>query len=180
MVSYHQLAGRQPTVFCRCATLRVGGGRPTHVEYSGAGRGRFAMACKYTLPPSAIGMLVLFALGLSSGTVRAAATNWDRRAHGAARLITATKATGSGTNVDIGLQLQLTPGWHTYWRMPGDAGIAPTIDWQGSDNLARATIAWPEPQRLPPLGGVETIGYMDGVTLPVTITLARPGVMSAL
>ncbi|WP_287786429.1 protein-disulfide reductase DsbD [Acidiphilium sp.] len=118
---------------------------------------------------------MLSALGLSGLMTHAAAGIWDRQAHGAARLIAATEATGSGTKVDIGLQLRLTPGWHTYWRMPGDAGIAPTIDWQGSDNLAQATIAWPAPQRLPTLGGLETIGYMDGVTLPVTITLARPG-----
>ena len=34
---------------------------------------------------------------------------------------------------------------------------------------------WPTPQRLPPLGGLETIGYEDGVVLPVTVTLAHPG-----
>ena len=117
----------------------------------------------------------LLALTMPSGPARAAASAWDSHSHGAARLVTATEATGSGSRLDIGLQLRLTPGWHTYWRQPGDAGIAPTVDWKGSENLAGAVIAWPAPQRLPPLAGLETVGYMDGVTLPIAATLAHPG-----
>jgi suppressor for copper-sensitivity B len=119
-------------------------------------------------------LLLLLALALAS-PARGAASAWDSHPHGSARLITATEATGSGTQLDIGLQLRLTPGWHTYWRTPGDAGIAPTIDWKGSENLAGATIAWPAPQRLPSLGGLETLGYVSGVVLPITVTLAHPG-----
>lgn len=118
--------------------------------------------------------LLLLALALA-GPARAAASAWDSHPHGSARLITAPEATGSGTQLDVGLQLRLTQGWHTYWRTPGDAGISPTIDWKGSENLAGATIAWPAPQRLPPLSGLETLGYVDGVVLPITVTLAHPG-----
>lgn len=121
------------------------------------------------------GLPLLLALALPSGPVRAAASAWDSYPHGAARLVTATEATGSGRQLDIGVQLRLTPGWHTYWRTPGDAGIAPTIDWKGSENLAGATIAWPAPQRLPPAAGLETIGYVGGVVLPIAVTLAHPG-----
>ncbi|MBN9564288.1 MAG: thioredoxin family protein [Alphaproteobacteria bacterium] len=105
----------------------------------------------------------------------AATSEWASNPHGAARLITAVEATGSGTRLDVGLQLRLTPGWHTYWRTPGDAGVPPTIDWQGSENLTAATIGWPAPRRLPPLGGLETLGYEDGVVLPIAVTLAHPG-----
>jgi suppressor for copper-sensitivity B len=69
----------------------------------------------------------------------------------------------------------LTPGWHTYWRSPGDAGIPPSIDWKGSNNFAGAEIAWPAPKRLPSVGGLETVGYEDGVVLPIAIRVARPG-----
>ena len=115
------------------------------------------------------------ALTLAGGPTRAAASKWDSHEHGAARLITATEATGMATRLDVGLQLRLSPGWHTYWRTPGDAGVAPTIDWKGSENLAGAEIAWPAPQRLPPLGGLETVGYVNGVVLPIVVTLAHPG-----
>ena len=106
---------------------------------------------------------------------QAAASEWSSNAHGAARLIATVEATGSSTHLDVGLQLRLTPGWHTYWRTPGDAGIPPTIDSRGSENLERAAIAWPAPRRLPPAGGLETLGYEDGVVLPIAVTLKHPG-----
>ena len=43
------------------------------------------------------------------------------------------------------VELQLAPGWKTYWRSPGDAGIPPTFDWSGSDNVRSVRIHWPAP-----------------------------------
>ncbi len=125
--------------------------------------------------PRALLLLLPLALAAPDGSARAAASDWASEAHGAARLITAVEATGSSTRLEVGLQLRLTPGWHTYWRTPGDAGFAPTVDWRGSENLAAAEIAWPAPRRLPPLGGLETNGYEDGVVLPIAVTLGHPG-----
>jgi suppressor for copper-sensitivity B len=90
-------------------------------------------------------------------------------------LVAAVEATGSSKQLDIALQLNLSSGWHTYWRTPGDAGFAPAIDWQGSKNLDTATVVWPAPRRLPSLGRLETLGYEDGVVLPVTVTLRELG-----
>ncbi len=134
------------------------------------------------MPGRLVGVLIAFIVALvattlalaPTGPARAAASAWDSHADGAARLITATEATGSGTRLDAGLQLLLPTGWHTYWRTPGDAGFATTLDWKGSENVAGAAIAWPAPQRLPPLGGLETAGYVGGVVLPITVTLAHP------
>jgi suppressor for copper-sensitivity B len=124
---------------------------------------------------AAAGLILVLALAVLAGRAEAAATDWASNAHGAARLITAVEATGSSAQLDVGLELRLTPGWHTYWRTPGDAGIPPTIDWQGSENLAGAAIAWPAPRRLPPAGDLETYGYEDRVVLPIVVTLAHPG-----
>jgi len=104
----------------------------------------------------------------------AAATGWVGDDHAAARLITATEATGSTTTIEAGLEIRLAPGWHAYWRSPGDAGIPPSIDWAGSKNLAHAEIAWPAPRRWS-LQGFETAGYQHHVVLPIALTLARPG-----
>ena len=40
------------------------------------------------------------------------------------RLVSAASAT-AGTSVPLGLQITLAPGWKTYWRYPGDAGVPP-------------------------------------------------------
>jgi suppressor for copper-sensitivity B len=121
------------------------------------------------------GLLLLPMLGAPGQPVHAAASAWASEAHGAARLISPIEATGSGTQFDVGLQLRLTTGWHTYLRTPGDAGIPPSIDWTGSENLSEARIAWPAPRRLPAAGGLETVGYEDGVVLPIAVRLVHPG-----
>jgi suppressor for copper-sensitivity B len=120
-------------------------------------------------------LLLLLVLATADRSAQAATSDWVSERHGAARLISAVEATGSSTQLDIGLQLRLTPGWHTYWRSPGDAGIPPVIDWKGSENLAGTEIAWPAPIRLPSLGGLETVGYEDGVVLPIAVRLVHPG-----
>ena len=71
------------------------------------------------------------------------------------------------------LHLALAPGWKTYWRSPGDAGIPPSFDWSGSSNLAAVTPHWPVPQVFM-LGGLRSIGYHDDLVLPLALTPADP------
>jgi len=71
------------------------------------------------------------------------------------------------------VELQLAPGWKTYWRSPGDAGIPPTFDWSGSENVKSVRIHWPAPQVFE-LNGMQTIGYHERLVLPVEITPKDP------
>lgn len=68
-----------------------------------------------------------------------------------------------------GIAIHLAPGWKTYWRYPGDAGIPPAFDWSGSRNVARVEVDWPAPQRFDE-GGSTSIGYKRDVVLPLRIT----------
>ena len=120
-----------------------------------------------------LGLLLLLALLLPHGAI-AAATPWIGNAHAAARLITAEAAAGSAARLDAGLEIRLAPGWHAYWRTPGDAGVPPSIDWTGSENVASATIAWPAPVRLV-VSGLQNAIYTGVVVLPVAVALSRPG-----
>jgi DsbC/DsbD-like thiol-disulfide interchange protein len=72
------------------------------------------------------------------------------------------------------VELQLAPGWKTYWRSPGDAGIPPTFDWSGSENVKSVRLHWPAP-RVFELNGMQTIGYHEHLVLPVEITPQDPG-----
>jgi suppressor for copper-sensitivity B len=78
----------------------------------------------------------------------AAATDWVGDGHAAVRLITATDSLATAPALDAALEFRFGKGWHGYWRTPGDAGIAPAIDWSGSDNIAGGEVAWPAPHRL--------------------------------
>ncbi|MBR9858687.1 MAG: copper-binding protein, partial [Gammaproteobacteria bacterium] len=72
------------------------------------------------------------------------------------------------------LQIRLQDDWKTYWRSPGEGGIAPRMDWQPSDNLLSVNWQWPLPERFTLLG-VETQGYHNAVDFPLQLTPAETG-----
>lgn len=71
------------------------------------------------------------------------------------------------------LHLNLAPHWKTYWRAPGDAGIPPQFDWSGSQNLQAVTVHWPSPDVFD-FQGMQTIGYLHEVVLPVEVVPEDP------
>lgn len=79
--------------------------------------------------------------------------------------------TETGTHM-VGLRVQLKPGWKTYWRSPGDAGIPPVFDLAGSDNISGFQIHWPVPQVFD-AGGMRIVAYKGDVILPIELTLAN-------
>lgn len=81
--------------------------------------------------------------------------------------------TPQGTRM-AALHLQLAPGWKTYWRIPGEAGIAPRFDWSESQNLGGVRIHWPRPEVFDQ-GGYRSIGYHGELVLPIELTPRRPG-----
>lgn len=72
------------------------------------------------------------------------------------------------------LKVTLQPGWKTYWRAPGDAGIPPSFSWRGARNVGELSITWPSPEVFL-TSGYRTIGYHDQLVLPVEITPEKPG-----
>ncbi|NKE46321.1 copper resistance protein [Roseomonas frigidaquae] len=79
----------------------------------------------------------------------------------------------------FGLEIDLQPGWKTYWRTPGEGGFPAEIDTAASTNVTRATLLWPAPERQHFLG-FETIGYGADVVLPIDVQLADPGAPARL
>jgi suppressor for copper-sensitivity B len=73
-------------------------------------------------------------------------------------------------SVNALLQVRLADQWKTYWRSPGEGGVAPSFDFSNSTNIKEVSWLWPAPKRYP-VSGVETIGYKKQVNFPLTITL---------
>lgn len=67
-----------------------------------------------------------------------------------------------------GLTIRLAPGWKTYWRVPGEAGIPPVFNWSGSSNVAAVRVHFPVPKVFEQ-GGIRGIGYIGQVTFPLNI-----------
>ena len=80
---------------------------------------------------------------------------------------------------ELGVEIALEPGWKTYWRTPGDAGIPPVVDWTKSHNVAGFDLRFPAPVRFGD-EGVRSIGYTDPVILPIDLTLADPAAAATL
>ncbi|MEO6300683.1 MAG: protein-disulfide reductase DsbD domain-containing protein [Paracoccaceae bacterium] len=76
-------------------------------------------------------------------------------------------------NYMAALHLALAPEWKTYWRAPGEAGIPPVFDWSGSRNVKSVALHWPSP-RVITLNGMQSIGYLDALTLPIEVTPIDP------
>lgn len=84
-----------------------------------------------------------------------------------------------GDAVLAGVRISLQPGWKTYWRMPGDAGVPPLLDWSASVNVAKIDLRFPAPSRhVDPW--VTTIGYEGEVVFPVVVTPADPALPVSL
>ncbi|WP_166416878.1 protein-disulfide reductase DsbD domain-containing protein [Cochlodiniinecator piscidefendens] len=79
--------------------------------------------------------------------------------------------TDSGTHI-AAIQIDLAPGWKTYWRAPGDAGIPPRFDWSRSRNLNAIEIFWPRPDIFD-TAGITTVGYHDQLILPIAFQPIR-------
>ena len=88
------------------------------------------------------------------------------------RLVGVAGAATGGVNG--GIEIELAEGWKTYWRMPGEAGVPPQFEWQGSENLAGVQVSYPAPKRMPE-AGAETVGYKTHVLLPFAAKAAAAG-----
>src|SRR6202795_3444545 len=92
---------------------------------------------------AALGAAAILSVACATFEVRAEdASPWQRDAHSAVRLLAGSR---SGTVLLGGVAIQLQPGWHTYWRTPGDSGVPPHFDFSKSDNIEAVTVLWPGP-----------------------------------
>lgn len=72
-----------------------------------------------------------------------------------------------------GVEIQISAGWKTYWRHPGDSGLAPSFDFSDSVNVAGVEVLWPAPT-LSHDGYGWVIGYERQVVFPLIVTAEDP------
>jgi len=130
------------------------------------------------LPRLFLALLLGFATLVARSQAPAAAeSDAVRSPRATATLVTPAAAIRPGETFEVGLQLRLAPGWHTYWQNPGDAGAPPEIALNLPPGAVAGEIAWPAPQRIPQ-GPLVNFGYEGEVLLPIRITAPaglRPG-----
>ena len=116
---------------------------------------------------AALGVAVTLSVACMAVAVRAEDSSpWQRDAHSAVRLLAGSR---SGAVLLGGIDIQLQPRWHTYWRTPGDSGVPPRFDFSKSDNIEAVTVLWPAPMKFDDGAGGSSLGYIKQVVLPLRI-----------
>jgi len=124
------------------------------------------------------GLLVGLAVALA-GVAHAAPV---KAGHLTAELVADRTSITPGGHVHLALHQVMEPGWHTYWRNPGDSGEPTTVKWTLPAGWTAGDLQWPTPKTLP-IGPLMDYGYEGEVLLPVDLTApasARPGETVAL
>ena len=91
--------------------------------------------------------------------------------HTQVKLVLSAETAKPGDTIWAGVDMKMEPGWHTYWKNPGAAGLPTKIAWQLPPGVTAGQIQWPLPEKLPPIE-VTTYGYENEVMLLVPLTLA--------
>ena len=97
-----------------------------------------------------------------------------------AELVAQEGAVAPGAPLTAGVRLTMKPGWHVYWRNPGDSGLPPEIAWTLPAGFAAGAVEWPAPERIP-VGDLMNFGYEGEVLLTVPLTVPEavgPGPVS--
>lgn len=116
-------------------------------------------------------VLAAMALGSPAQAQEAAVSLWSKSTHSSMRLIAG--ATAPSGKQRVGVEIVMAPGFKTYWRSPGDAGIPPVFDWSGSENVGGLDVRWPAPERFEDANG-SGIGYVDEIVVPVSVQPVDP------
>ncbi len=113
-------------------------------------------------------MLPLLAAGLPA---RAASSSADAE-HLHVQLVFRKAQLFPGAGDHGGLYFKLEPGWHIYWKNPGDAGEPPHIQWTLPAGITADPMQFTAPKRLP-LGPLMDYGYENEVLFPFRLELAK-------
>lgn len=126
---------------------------------------------RIAVPVRSVAASALAALWLSAPAHAQDASPWQTDSHSQVRLLAGSR---SGGVVLGGIAIQLDPGWKTYWRTPGDSGVPPRFDFSKSENIDSVTVLWPAPKPFDDGAGGQSLGYRNGVVIPLRITTRNP------
>jgi len=76
----------------------------------------------------------------------------------------------SGKTVTLALRFNPVPGWHIYWKNPGDSGLPPSVTWKLPPGWTAGPLQFPFPEKIliPPL---VSYGYEQETLLLTTFTI---------
>lgn len=107
---------------------------------------------------------------MRASAAEGAADVLPRSGHVTAQLVSEYDALAPGQTATVGLRLVHEAHWHTYWVVPGDAGLPTRIRWELPPGFQAGPLQWPVP-RLLRVGALANYGYEGTVLLPVAVSV---------
>jgi len=94
-------------------------------------------------------------------------------------LLPETRSVAPGESVTLAFLMRPQPGWHGYWRNPGDAGTEPRVAWRLDNGWRADPLLYPVPRRLT-IAGLMNYVFEGDYALLATLRVpadAEPGVV---
>lgn len=96
-----------------------------------------------------------------------------------AKLISDVISVQPGDSFRLGALIEIDPGWHVYWKNPGDSGLPTKLEFEIPRSFDQTNIFWPIPSSFKsPQGGVD-YGYEDSVLLWTNIEVPEDTKLSS-
>src|SRR6516164_5132590 len=135
---------------------------------------RASAFCRKVRPMVILRMFSLRPLSVAASAILLAHSAFGQTYQGKelvkATLLADTYAIVPGKPCNAGLLLRMAPGWHTYWKYSGDAGLPTEIKWNLPPGWKAGEIQWPIPLKTVDPGDILTYGYQDEILLIQEIT----------
>lgn len=101
----------------------------------------------------------------------------DVEKHASAKLIADVDAVQPGKSFRLGVDLTMDPGWHTYYKDCGEAGMPTKIEWTLPKGFHAGEVQWEKPDKFVDTG-IVTYGYHDRTLIAASIAVpadVKPG-----
>jgi thiol:disulfide interchange protein DsbD len=89
--------------------------------------------------------------------------------HTTLRMVADVKEVVPGSTFMLGVELTMQPGWHTYYKESGDAGMPTSIEWVLPPGYKAGELLWQKPHKFDD-GGIVTYGYADKTVIAAKVT----------
>jgi thiol:disulfide interchange protein DsbD len=80
-------------------------------------------------------------------------------------LLASVERIAPGAAFELGAHFRMAPGWHIYWKNPGDAGLETRARFQAPEPVTLGEVLYPGPIRFDSPGEVTSYGYKDSTVL---------------
>lgn len=119
-----------------------------------------------------LGIFTGLVVGLAAGQFALAQGGKPTKPKGKVTAYAAVDGVALGTPFDVGLKWETEKGWHIYWQNPGEAGIAPRVQWTMPPGFTVAEPMFPRPFRHVDPAGAITTNILEGS--PVLVYTVTP------